>query len=117
MDEAPQGVSERERANQSNQRVELCFRFQFSWRVLPCPRGESNSHLRFRKPPFYPLNYEDFWIFDFRFAIFDCPAELASGPTSNIQLEDAHTRDTHHLPTMAGAGGRAGLSEPMLKWV
>src|SRR5213596_1056512 len=23
------------------------------------PRGESNSHLRFRKPPFYPLNYRD----------------------------------------------------------
>src|SRR5437899_9339733 len=23
------------------------------------PRGESNSHLRFRKPPFYPLNYGD----------------------------------------------------------
>src|SRR5258708_6462406 len=24
-----------------------------------CPRRESNPHLRFRKPPFYPLNYED----------------------------------------------------------
>src|SRR5438477_12267626 len=23
------------------------------------PRRESNSHLRFRKPPFYPLNYGD----------------------------------------------------------
>src|SRR5213595_84496 len=23
------------------------------------PRGESNSHLRFRKPLFYPLNYGD----------------------------------------------------------
>src|SRR6266516_4248783 len=23
------------------------------------PRGESNSHLRFRKPPFYQLNYGD----------------------------------------------------------
>jgi Alcohol dehydrogenase GroES-like domain len=24
-----------------------------------CPRRESNPHLRFRKPPFYPLNYGD----------------------------------------------------------
>gem|GEM_PF-3749052 len=24
-----------------------------------CPRRESNSDLRFRKPPFYPLNYGD----------------------------------------------------------
>ncbi len=27
--------------------------------VLVCPRRESNPHLRFRKPPFYPLNYGD----------------------------------------------------------
>src|SRR4029077_7850767 len=27
--------------------------------VVVCPRRESNPHLRFRKPPFYPLNYED----------------------------------------------------------
>ena len=25
----------------------------------PCPRRESNSNLRFRKPLFYPLNYGD----------------------------------------------------------
>ena len=25
----------------------------------PCPRRESNPHLRFRKPSFYPLNYGD----------------------------------------------------------
>ena len=24
-----------------------------------CPRKESNLHYRFRKPAFYPLNYED----------------------------------------------------------
>jgi hypothetical protein len=28
-------------------------------RVKPCPRRESNPHLRFRKPSFYPLNYGD----------------------------------------------------------
>ena len=28
-------------------------------RVEPCPRRESNPHLRFRKPSFYPLNYGD----------------------------------------------------------
>lgn len=26
---------------------------------LMCPRRESNPHRRFRKPMFYPLNYED----------------------------------------------------------
>src|SRR5213080_2419385 len=31
------------------------------------PRRESNPHLSFRKPPFYPLNYGDnrFWILDY----------------------------------------------------
>src|ERR1700676_130182 len=36
-----------------------------------CPRRESNSHLRFRKPPFYPLNYGDGEISDFRLQIAD----------------------------------------------
>src|SRR5260370_13442905 len=27
------------------------------WHIAECPRRESNPHLRFRKPPFYPLNY------------------------------------------------------------
>ena len=27
--------------------------------LLSCPRRESNPHLRFRKPSFYPLNYGD----------------------------------------------------------
>src|SRR6266436_5550147 len=35
-------------------------------------RRESNPHLRFRKPPFYPLNYGNNDIFDFRFSIADC---------------------------------------------
>src|SRR5438477_5084707 len=29
------------------------------WHAAVCPRRESNPHLRFRKPPFYPLNYGD----------------------------------------------------------
>jgi hypothetical protein len=36
------------------------------------PRRESNPHLRFRKPPFYPLNYGDNDSFDFRISIGDC---------------------------------------------
>src|SRR2546430_17689163 len=36
------------------------------------PRRESNPHLRFRKPPFCPLNYGDDDICDFRFPIADC---------------------------------------------
>ena len=30
-----------------------------SARLVYCPREESNLYLRFRKPLFYPLNYED----------------------------------------------------------
>jgi hypothetical protein len=30
--------------------------------LSPCPRRESNPDLRFRKPPFYPLNYGDCWL-------------------------------------------------------
>jgi hypothetical protein len=35
-------------------------------------RRESNPHLRFRKPSFYPLNYGNNDICDFRFATADC---------------------------------------------
>src|SRR6267143_2140048 len=48
-------------------------------------RRESNPHLRFRKPPFYPLNYGNSDICDVRFSIADCKqrtsvvcAEIAS---------------------------------------
>src|SRR5712672_511818 len=36
------------------------------WHIAECPRRESNPHLRFRKPLFFPLNYGDksFPIFD-----------------------------------------------------
>ena len=30
------------------------------WHIAECPRRESNPHLRFRKPPFFPLNYGDY---------------------------------------------------------
>ena len=59
MDEAPAGVSEREFANQS--KCAYC-RFPTSLSRAKShnyPRRESNPHLRFRKPPFYPLNYGD----------------------------------------------------------
>jgi hypothetical protein len=71
MDGSPAGVSERARANQSNLRIDGHCRCHFSWDVLPCPRRESNPHLRFRKPSFYPLNYGDngFSSFDFRMPI------------------------------------------------
>ena len=36
---------------------------------MVCPRRESNPHLRFRKPSFYPLNYGDKW----RFFLFVSP--------------------------------------------
>ena len=42
-------------------------------------RRESNPHLRFRKPLFYPLNYGNNDIFDFRFQIADCKPGTASG--------------------------------------
>src|SRR5438874_11712828 len=35
-------------------------------------RRESNPHLRFRKPLFYPLNYGNNDVFDCRFSIADC---------------------------------------------
>src|SRR6266513_956238 len=35
-------------------------------------RRESNPHLRFRKPLFYPLNYGNSDNSDFRFSIADC---------------------------------------------
>jgi hypothetical protein len=58
IDEARR-VSSRERANQSNLRVETTIKLPTFWHIVRCPRRESNPHLRFRKPPFYPLNYGD----------------------------------------------------------
>ena len=56
---SPGGVSSRARANQSNLRTELPLSWTTLWRVVLCPRRESNPHLRFRKPLFFPLNYGD----------------------------------------------------------
>ena len=56
---SPAGVSVREKANQSNLRFEPPLSWPTLWHTMQCPRRESNPHLRFRKPPFYPLNYED----------------------------------------------------------
>ena len=46
--------------------VEATLRLSTSRRIAERPRRESNPHLRFRKPPFYPLNYGDKSIADFR---------------------------------------------------
>ena len=56
---SPAGVSERARASQSNLRHAIPLSWPTPRRYVQCPRRESNPHLRFRKPPFYPLNYED----------------------------------------------------------
>ena len=56
---SPEGVSSRRRANQSNLGFELPFSWPTLWPFELCPRRESNPHLRFRKPLFFPLNYGD----------------------------------------------------------
>ena len=68
---SPVGVSFREKASQSNLRFALPLSWPTFWHIASCPRRESNPHLRFRKPPFYPLNYEDGAISDFRSRIAD----------------------------------------------
>src|SRR6267143_3025909 len=55
----------------SNQDHQTNITLSTIWLVAQCPRRESNSDLRFRKPPFYPLNYEDRVISDFRSLIAD----------------------------------------------
>jgi hypothetical protein len=70
IDEARR-VSEWERANQSKPKlkhVPQCLKFT---RYRNRSRRESNPHLRFRKPPFYPLNYGNNDI-DLRFSTADC---------------------------------------------
>ncbi len=60
--------------------AELTFRRPGSgFRFDACPRRESNSHLRFRKPSFYPLNYGDARTCDVRFARAECPAPYTTG--------------------------------------
>src|SRR5947208_8545823 len=54
---SPAGVSVRENANQSNLRFEPPLSWPTLWHTMQCPRRESNPHLRFRKPLFFPLNY------------------------------------------------------------
>ena len=57
-----------------------------------CPRRESNPHLRFRKPSFYPLNYGDDEICEVRFANADCPAPSNETPFAIFG------RDPTHIP-------------------
>src|SRR5436190_593003 len=54
-------------------------------------RRESNPHLRFRKPLFYPLNYGNNDICDFRFSIADCkhsPARRGGDVKPHRQVSD-----------------------------
>ena len=74
MDEARR-VEARARRDQSDLRHEQSQCCHSRGRDAHCPRRESNPHLRFRKPSFYPLNYGDNEIFEFRFANADCPAK------------------------------------------
>src|SRR5216117_3545486 len=55
----PTSVSFREKANQSKCASTNCPKSLSHTGYTIYPRRESNPHLRFRKPPFYPLNYGD----------------------------------------------------------
>jgi hypothetical protein len=83
MDVSPEG--ERAGASESIEARVNAFpqRVQHARHHTNYPRRESNPHLRFRKPPFYPLNYGDwseirYQISEVRFQIqiatLDCPS-------------------------------------------
>src|SRR5438270_14097310 len=55
----PVRVSFREKANQSKCASTNYPKSLSHTGYTKRPRRESNPHLRFRKPPFYPLNYGD----------------------------------------------------------
>src|SRR6266705_5420806 len=55
----PGWVSFREKANQSKHASTNYPKSLSHTGYTKRPRRESNPHLRFRKPPFYPLNYGD----------------------------------------------------------
>ena len=50
------------------------------WCTEVCPRRESNPHLRFRKPSFYPLNYEDSL---FPISYINSPQEISESSTKS----------------------------------
>src|SRR5882757_9363796 len=90
-------VSERERVSQSKP----------SFGLLPTEsnaqpltqnrsRRESNPHLRFRKPPFYPLNYgnNDISILDFRFPIANCRVLQRISAMRRLRLVTSSLRKT-----------------------
>ena len=67
-------------------RVNDVLTCRFSLVEKLCPRRESNPHLRFRKPSFYPLNYGDSRISHSRFAKADCPVDSAPCPSRRLAL-------------------------------
>src|SRR6266480_4500437 len=71
--------------------------FFFNAVLMLRSRRESNPHLRFRKPPFYPLNYGNNDIFDFRFSIADCKQQK---PPTNSCLDSF--APTHSPLTLSG---------------
>src|SRR5437588_7941034 len=83
MDEARRVRSPR-RPNQSSQYNELALSSRTLWRVVVCPRRESNPHLRFRKPLFFPLNYGDHEIYDCRLAICDFKTHFQARSSDRI---------------------------------
>ena len=78
--QSPEGVNERERVSQSKSTsMHITKSLMRAALKKLRSRRESNPHLRFRKPPFYPLNYGNKNIFDFRFSIADCKQRKANG--------------------------------------
>src|ERR1700730_14270519 len=58
--QSPEGVNERERVSQSKSTsMHITKSLMRAALKRLRSRRESNPHLRFRKPPFYPLNYGD----------------------------------------------------------
>jgi hypothetical protein len=72
MDEARKGELSGESESIEAQANARSQRVSTAQNQIERSRRESNPHLRFRKPPFYPLNYGNNGIFDFRFSIADC---------------------------------------------
>src|SRR5688572_5372412 len=88
-------------SNQSNQRDEQPQRCNAKGALPTCPRRESNPHLRFRKPSFYPLNYGDKWIFEFRFSNADCPElsiEVSNRTPNRLRSEILTAHSEFRLP-------------------
>ena len=91
------------RVNRSNPKLGHIKKESQTRKLKNRSRRESNPHLRFRKPPFYPLNYGNGDNCDFRVSTGDCkqpttivcerlpPADSSIGIKQNRQLQDGAT--------------------------